>query len=112
MNDMSDQILVSSTQNQGISKDTKAVITVIVLVSLYPVGLLLMWFWTKWPRWVKIVISLPLFLAILAITASALLVAVNPIKQINTAKCAQQCANSENKNACIDTCIQNINTSR
>ncbi len=101
---------VNQTQNQGISENTKTIIAVILLVFAYPIGLLLMWFWTKWPRWAKIVISLPLFLAILGILAVALLATINPVKQLNQAKCAQQCINSENKNTCMDTCIKNINT--
>jgi len=101
---------INQTQNQGISENTKAIITAILLVFAYPIGLLLMWFWAKWPRWVKIVISLPLFLAILGILAVVLLATINPVKQLNQAKCAQQCVNSENKNTCIDTCIKNINT--
>ena len=100
----------NQTQHQGISENTKTIITVILLVFVYPIGLLFMWFWTKWPKWAKTVISLPLFLAILGIVVSALLFTINPIKQLNQAKCAQQCASSENKNVCLDTCVKNINT--
>ncbi len=105
----STQFPINQTHNQGVSENNKAIVTVILLVFVYPVGLLLMWFWTKWPRWAKIIISLPLFLAILGILAVALLATINPVKQLNQAKCAQQCVNSENKNICIDTCIKNIN---
>ncbi len=100
---------VNQTLNQGISENNKTIITVILLVFVYPIGLLTMWLWTKWPRWAKIVISLPLFLAILSILATALLATINPVKQLNKAKCAQQCVNSENKNVCTDACIKNIN---
>lgn len=103
--------LINQKQNQGISEKTKTIITVILLVFVYGVGLLFMWFWTKWPKWAKIVISLPLFLAILGIFAITLMATINPAKQLNQAKCELQCANSESKSSCIDTCVQNINPS-
>lgn len=49
-----------------LSHDAKTIITVIVLLLAYPIGLILMWSWVSWPRWLRILISLPvlLFLAI------------------------------------------------
>lgn len=35
----------------------KVVFTVISLIIWYPVGVILMWFWTKWPMWVKVLLT-------------------------------------------------------
>jgi hypothetical protein len=99
---------VNQTQSQEKPENIKTIFTVILLVLIYPIGLILMWIWMKWPRWAKIVISLPLFLAILGIVVSALLMTINPIKQLNQAKCAEQCASSENVNICRDTCLKTL----
>jgi protein-S-isoprenylcysteine O-methyltransferase Ste14 len=46
-------------KTQEISEDTKTLITVLLLVFAYPVGLVMMFVWTKWPGWVKVLIVLP-----------------------------------------------------
>jgi fatty acid desaturase len=46
---------------------TKDIITATLLLLFYPAGVLVMWFWVKWPRWVKILISVPVILAIVAL---------------------------------------------
>ena len=69
--------------------DTKSLITVLLLVFAYPIGAIVMFFWTKWPVWVKILIGLPLLLlplAFVGIIVAAMLVTVNPSEQINKAK--------------------------
>lgn len=63
----------SVPQNQGMSEDTKTIIVVLLLVFIFPVGLVLMWFWTKWPLWVKILISIPTLLVILSLAAITVL---------------------------------------
>ncbi|QQG40966.1 MAG: hypothetical protein HYV37_01435 [Candidatus Levyibacteriota bacterium] len=71
-----------TNQNQGMSEDTKTIITVLLLIFVFPVGVILMWVWMKWPTWVKILITLvmilPLLVVIGAVSALGLLVAVNP----------------------------------
>lgn len=61
-----------------LSYDSKTIITVICLVTVYPVGLVLMFAWMKWKAWVKVLISLPLvlafFLPLLMIVMMSLLV--------------------------------------
>ena len=47
-----------NTQPAPLSEDTKAIITVISLFSFYPIGVVLMWMWTKWQSWVKWTITL------------------------------------------------------
>jgi hypothetical protein len=39
------------------SEDTKTIITVLTLISIPPVGVVLMWIWNKWQTWVKVVVT-------------------------------------------------------
>jgi hypothetical protein len=49
--------------NSQMSEDTKAIIVILLLLFVYPIGLILMWAWMKsWPTWLKIIISLPIIL--------------------------------------------------
>jgi len=58
-----------------LSYDTKTLLTVFMLVTLYPVGVVLMFKWMIWPDWLKILVVLPFillaaigfFIAVLAI---------------------------------------------
>ena len=45
--------------------DVKTLITVFLLVTVYPVGLILMFVWMKWSKWIKFLIVLPAILAII-----------------------------------------------
>ena len=53
-------------KNEEMSQDTKTIITALLLAFAYPVGIIMMFVWTKWPGWVKTLVVLPLVLAILA----------------------------------------------
>lgn len=67
------------------SEDTKAIIVVLLLIFVFPIGLLLMWFWTKWPLWVKLVVTIPILLIgllFLGIFSAALITTINPTQQI------------------------------
>lgn len=54
-----------ATKNQGPSEDTKMIVTVLLLLFAMPVGVIVMWFWTDWPQWAKIVITLLLLLPVI-----------------------------------------------
>ncbi len=41
----------------ALSEDTKAIITVLLLVTCFPVGIIVMWIWTRWPIWLKVLIT-------------------------------------------------------
>ena len=44
----------------GLSYDTKTIITILLLVTVYPVGLVMMFIWMDtWPTWVKVLVSIP-----------------------------------------------------
>jgi len=49
------------------SNDTQLLIVILLLVLVYPLGILFMWYWMKmWPTWLKIIISLPFIIGIVA----------------------------------------------
>lgn len=48
-----------------------------LLLFFYPIGLILMWFWmVKWPLWLKILLSLPVALALFAFFAALIFAAI------------------------------------
>ncbi len=53
-------------ENWDLSYDTKTLITVLMLVTVYPVGLVLMLVWMKWNKWVKFLVALPFLFVLLA----------------------------------------------
>lgn len=66
-----------SKQSTELSYETKMVIVIICLLFVYPVGLILMWFWMReWPLWVKLLISLPLFLGVLFFIIGIVLIGI------------------------------------
>jgi type II secretory pathway pseudopilin PulG len=67
---------------------TTTIITVLLLIFIWPLGVIVMWLATKWPIWLKLVLTiLPLiFLVVMGILAAAILVAINPSEQISKAR--------------------------
>ena len=57
-----------STSNSEISYDTQMIVTVLLLIFVYPLGVIFMWAWMRnWPVWLKIIITLPVFMFLLCI---------------------------------------------
>lgn len=57
---------LSKAYESEISYETKIIITVLLLIFVYPIGLIIMWWWMKdWPFWLKLLLSIPLFLGVL-----------------------------------------------
>lgn len=52
-------------KKDGMSDDTKTIVTVMLLAFAYPVGLIMMFVWTKWPVWVKALVTIPLAIGVL-----------------------------------------------
>ncbi len=80
---------ISKEVNQGLSENTKTLIVILLLIFAYPVGIILMLVWMKWPWWIKLLVALPttlVFLAILGIMSVAMLASINPSGQIAKAK--------------------------
>src|ERR1035437_5668328 len=54
------------TVPQSSNDQTHLIITIVAFLICYPVGVICMWVWMKhWPKWVKILLALPIFLIIL-----------------------------------------------
>lgn len=63
------------TSSNGPSYDTQMIVTVLLLVFIYPVGLIFMWAWMKtWPIWLKLIISLPFIISLF--TMAIILIAI------------------------------------
>lgn len=57
-----------STSNSEISYDTQMIVTVLLLIFVYPLGVIFMWAWMRnWPVWLKIIITLPVFMFLLCV---------------------------------------------
>ncbi len=51
--------LIGRTQvKKGSGISLKVFFTIVMFFVWYPIGIVSMWFWTKWPMWVKIMITL------------------------------------------------------
>lgn len=42
----------------------RTLITVLLLLFVYPIGVITMWVWSKWKTWIKAIVSLPLLLGL------------------------------------------------
>lgn len=100
---------VPSAQQTSEHTDSRLIITVLLLVFAFPIGVIFTWMWMKWPKWVKIVLTLPFIIFILGIVAAMVLVAVNPAKQLNQARQAQcvSICNDLPTSSCVQDCIKN-----
>lgn len=92
-----------NSSNGGLSDDTKTLITVLLLVFVYPVGLIMMFVWMKWRWWVKLLVAFPVTLGILAFVAMGMLIALNPAEQIRKANCVKVC---DGNDSCVQTCVR------
>ena len=54
--------IASAGASQEISYDTKIIITLLLLLFFYPLGLIFMWTWMQWKGWLKFLVTLPLIL--------------------------------------------------
>lgn len=97
-------------QNQGMSEDTKTIITVLLLIFVFPVGVIMMWVWMKWPTWVKILITLPmigLLLLIIGAFAAGFLSTFNPSGAIKAANDTARLADLVTLQKEINTALTN-----
>ena len=63
----SNQATPVKTASQTENKESKShsMLVILLLIFLYPIGMILMWFMTKWPKWIKILLTLPFILGII-----------------------------------------------
>lgn len=65
--------------SNSISEDTKTLITALALLLAFPVGLILMWLWTNWPNWLKVIITaIPLLIVIFVSSIIAFIFSLIP----------------------------------
>ena len=62
-----------STSNDELSYDAKTIITIVLLIGFYPVGLVLMYLWMRWPVWLKVLLTLPLVPFVLVFVSLSLI---------------------------------------
>ncbi len=54
-------------RNQGASDDTRTIVTVLLLIFAFPVGIIVMLAWTRWPDWLKLLITIPVVIGVIAV---------------------------------------------
>ena len=70
----------SNPSSEGMSYNTKVLITVLLLIFVYPVGLIFMWMWMRWKVWVKLLISFLVIIPLIIIFSGIFLVITNLTK--------------------------------
>lgn len=58
--------------------NSNTIVAILLLWLLYPLGLIFMWVKTKWPVWVKILVTLPVVLTIIGLSLAIVLIVNNP----------------------------------
>jgi len=77
---------VSSPHHNQPNWENRTIFTVIMLVLCFPIGALLALFWTNWRKSVKFLFILPLLIVPILIVLAAVIVSINPAKQIRMAR--------------------------
>jgi len=98
-----------SVENTELNYDTKTLLTVLLLVLVYPVGLVLMLMWMKWPGWLKFLIGLPVFLIVVIFGLGLLFGLNNKMSVFDNNKpfsktCLDSCKMAKDVEDCIDNC--------
>lgn len=86
------------TQNAN-TPSLNMIITILLLLFFFPLGLFLMWFWTHWPKWLKIILTILLIISTLlfGIIISSAGRLINDTAAIETYEaCMHQCAVTTN----------------
>ncbi len=97
------QTVVQGTDNNELMK---TVVTVLLLIFIYPIGVIVSWFLPKWKWWVKLLVSLPLVLGFVMITLGFALIAMNPSSQLEKAKYISECAKTYTQEECAQKYMQ------
>lgn len=77
-----------ATKKSEMSQDTKTIITILLLVFAYPVGLIMMFVWMDWAWWIKLlVVLIPIlpFMMLVSFVIAIVLASINPTAQLNKA---------------------------
>lgn len=101
------QVISATTDTTDKRLRTKSLVVILLLIFLYPIGLICMYFLTKWKWWVKLLITLPLILIpILSILS------INPQEALDKAaklkaECENLCSKDVNYDTCYNQCVSN-----
>ena len=103
-------------QMQGNPDNTRNIVTGISFLTCLPTGciffpfvlvpLLLMWFWTHWRKWIKIVLTLLLLIPVAFSIIAIILIGINPGNLLKRAECIQQCQTLANQEECVKSCAE------
>ena len=95
------------------TEDTKSVITVLLLLTITPVGIVLMWVWTKWQTWVKALVTgctcLPIILFIM-IMIIGIIASADEVEKNNRVPLAPSSTVSSSTNNSYSVNGNNVNT--
>lgn len=90
----------------GTSEETKTIVTVLLLIFVYPVGAIVALLWTKWKWWVKLLVNIPLVFVFLSVVAVIALIKINPREQIRKAAYMSDCTKKYTMQECSDKYMQ------
>lgn len=101
-------VVLNTKDTTGEKLSKKSLVVIVLVVFLYPIGLLSMYFFTKWKWWIKFLITLPMILIV--IIFGLLLLSVNPQEAIEKAEklkalCSIKCSNDTNYEVCYNQCV-------
>lgn len=80
-------------------KDNRTLITALLLIFVYPVGVIVMWFWSRWKIWLKILVSLPILIGPLIFLLLGAFILTHPGKLTTTKQTGAEIG--ANGNSCI-----------
>lgn len=89
--------------------NTNSILTLLLLFFVYPIGVIVMWLWTGWAKWVKILVTLPVVLILVFGVLVGIGATLNVGDQVKKAECMKQCENSSQKDTCQLQCMESLN---
>lgn len=98
----------TNTENPSQNPSTpKTIITIILLLLFFPLGIIFMFLWMKWPVWVKAVVTLAALL-VGAINIVALYFGITSLMFFGSIpNCMSQCETAIDRNECMIACTNN-----
>lgn len=100
---------MATNQSQPVPK-WKTILTVLMLLFFFPLGVLLMFLWMRWPLWVKILLSAGiavLFLIMIPIMAAIVVVAINPLELTRRGRDAARLSDLATVQQAINVAVEN-----
>lgn len=90
--DVAEQTVPSPSQTASSPGTLKTALTIVSLILFFPLGILFMILWMKWPSWVKVVIVVGylVMFGIVAVLSAMILISIDPAKQVKAARDAQR----------------------